>query len=221
MASTSLLFCSAHSWRARDFPPPPNPTPPLPASRFPILDSRFPIPSQVGSRPIFQENPRNDTDLFLVSWSLFAVCSNHLCFSWYILKSTPFLSVDRFPFRVDFKIVGIILPSPRGEQRAGERSSASSNSSCPAYRTKVTRIMIACVQTSPSIYRLVYWIVFTEVLMTGICQTIKVYRSAMPDRKKRVRGHLQDRRKNDYHRTMRHILHIVFQLIMTCECRCK
>lgn len=23
------------------------------------------------------------------------------------------------------------------------------------------------------------------------------------------------------HRTMRHILHMVFQLIMTCECRCK
>ena len=35
--------------------------------------SRFPIPSQVGSRPIFQENPGNDADLFLVS--LIPFCS--------------------------------------------------------------------------------------------------------------------------------------------------
>ena len=50
------------------FPPPPTP----PLSPQPTA-SRFPIPSQVGSRPIFQENPGNDADLFLVS--LIPFCS--------------------------------------------------------------------------------------------------------------------------------------------------
>ena len=83
-----VYWFARHTHREHEIPPP-RPLSPQPTA------SRFPIPSQVGSilqtslrtadafpvvddrkcvccsqtssRPIFQENPRNDTDLFLVS----------------------------------------------------------------------------------------------------------------------------------------------------------
>ena len=157
------VYCFArHTHREHGIPSPPPPTPLTPPHRFPLPDSHA---------------SWLQTDFPGRSWIWYWLILGFLIPLRGLFKPSLFLLVHTkintifkrgpFPFLRRLQNSWHHFAKP-ARVTASERASASSNSSCPAYRTKVTRIMIACVQTSPSIYRLVYWIVFTEVLMTGM-----------------------------------------------------